>query len=40
MRFYQCAKFHFLIQYGFWDTRVETEEEEQQQQTKCENELL
>ena len=30
MELYQCAKFYFLILYGFGDTVVETEEEEQQ----------
>ena len=38
MEFYQCAKFHFLTQYSFWDTVVETEEEEQQQQQQQQNE--
>ena len=39
MEFYQCAKFHFLTLYGFWDTVVETEEEEEEQQQQQNEEL-
>ena len=36
MDLYQCAKFHFLILYGFLVTVVETEEEEEEQQQQDE----